>query len=156
MEWGPRALGNRSILADPSNRYIVDLINDKIKNREKFRPFAPSVLKEHMNKYFYINSDSEFMLFLFNAKRITKEKAPAIVHVDGTSRVQSVDKKKNYLYWNLINEFYRLKGVPILLNTSLNVRGEPIVNSPNDALKLFSSTNLDVLYLNNFRIVKSH
>ena len=156
MEWGPRALGNRSILADPSNRYIVDLINDKIKNREKFRPFAPSVLKEHMNKYFYINSDSEFMLFLFDAKNITKEKAPAIVHVDGTSRVQSVDKKKNYLYWNLINEFYRLKGVPILLNTSLNVRGEPIVNSPNDALKLFSSTNLDVLYLNNFRIVKSH
>lgn len=132
MEWGPRALGNRSILANPAHRSTVDRINHTIKFREPFRPFAPSVLKEEAKNYFRFpeGADMSYMLYLADAYEVTIKKAPAIVHVDGTSRIQTVDFADNPLYWKLINKFKSITGIPILLNTSFNVKGEPIVRTP--------------------------
>lgn len=152
MEWGPRALGNRSILADPRDPEIQKIINIKTKKREEFRPFAPSVLEEMQNEYFYMhNTISKFMLNVYKVKEIAKKKVPAVVHVDGTSRVQTVNDKINKKFYNLIKEFYKITEIPILLNTSFN-KNEPIVCSPDDAISCFKNTKLDVLVMQNFII----
>ena len=152
-EWGPRALGNRSILADPRNPNMRDIINDKIKKREEFRPFAPSVLEEHASTYFYMNGQSPYMGFVFDAKQIAIDKIPSCVHVDGTSRVQTVNLEFNKRFYKLISIFHKKTGVPILLNTSLNVN-EPICNSPEDAWKVFSETYMDTLVLEDWVFFK--
>ena len=152
-EWGPRALGNRSILADARNPEIKDILNKKIKLRESFRPFAPAVLEEFANIYFDINYPSPFMLNVVNGKKIAKESVPAAVHVDNTCRVQTVSKSDNYHFYNLISEFNKLTGVPIILNTSFN-ENEPIVLNPDHAFDCFRRTSIDCLVLENWIITR--
>ena len=152
-EWGPRALGNRSILADARNPEIKDILNKKIKLRESFRPFAPAVLEEFANTYFDINYPSPFMLNVVNGKKIAKESVPAVVHVDNTCRVQTVSKSDNYHFYNLISEFNKLTGVPIILNTSFN-ENEPIVLNPDHAFDCFRRTSMDCLVLENWVITR--
>ena len=147
MEWGPRALGNRSILADPRNPNMKDILNEKIKHRESFRPFAPSILEEFISDYFEMKVPSPYMLFV--AKIRKPEKIPAVTHVDGTGRLQSVSKDVNSLYYDLINEFYKITGVPVIINTSMNVMGEPIVNTPEQAYQMLLKTDMDYLVLGN-------
>ena len=151
MEWGPRALGNRSILADPRNAKMKDILNEKIKHRESFRPFAPCILDEHASEYFDIDVQSPYMLLVAPVKK--PEKIPAVTHVDGTSRLQTVSKEINPLFYNLINEFYKITDVPVLINTSMNVRGEPIVNSIEEAYNMIVNTDMDYIVLGNY-IVK--
>ena len=155
-EFGPRALGHRSILADPRNPKMKDIVNAKIKFREEFRPFAPVVLAEHANKYFNITSNilSPFMLGAFEAKLPAKKNSPATVHEDGTSRIQIVDKNYPGKYRKLLHAFYKKTGVPVLLNTSFNVKGEPIVNTPDDAYKTFISSGIDILVIENYVLEK--
>lgn len=155
MEFGPRALGNRSILADPRNEEMKDILNKKVKHREGFRPFAPSVLAEHCAEFFDNNKASPFMLVTYNVLPDKIKLVPAITHVDGTGRVQTVDTQPNLRYRRLIEEFYKLTGIPMILNTSFNARGEPIVSSPEDAIKTFLSTQMDVLVLGDYLIDKS-
>ncbi len=155
MEFGPRALGNRSILANPRNKNMKDIINKKVKHREAFRPFAPSVLEEEADKWFELPKNikrSPFMLFVFKVKKEKQGLIPAVTHVDGTSRIQTVSRKQNPLFYDLIKSFYKLTGVPMLLNTSFNVRGEPIVMSPEHAVKDFLRTGIDYLVINNYLI----
>ncbi len=156
MEMGPRALGGRSILADPRVPEMKDILNHKVKHREGFRPFAPSVLLEHGPEYFDNYVESPFMLKVLPVKEEKKDVIPAICHVDGTGRVQTVSKEQSSLYWELINEFKKITGVPVVLNTSFNVRGEPIVLSPQDAIKCFLSTQLDSLVIGNYLVDKSN
>jgi len=154
MEIGPRALGNRSILADPRNPQMRAILNEKIKHREWFRPFAPSVLEERAKDWFESNPPSlsaRFMLFAFKAKESKKEMIPAVVHVDGTSRIQTVSKEFNQKYYRLLREFEKVTGVPLVLNTSFNSR-EPIVCSPQDAVNTFTRNNMDYLVMNNFLV----
>jgi carbamoyltransferase len=146
MEFGARALGNRSLLADPRRIDMRDIINLKIKFREKFRPFAPSILEEHVGAWFERNEPSPFMEKVFKIRAEKRELIPAVTHVDGTGRLQSVSLKSNPLYWDLIETFRRRTGVPILLNTSLN-ENEPIVHTPAQALSCFLRTRMDVLVL---------
>ena len=154
MEWGPRALGNRSILADPTLHEIKNIINLKIKKRESFRPFAPIVMREFANDYFEMsNHDSKFMNIVFNAKKITSNKFPGVVHVDGTSRVQTVSEKDNYKLYNLLKKFNKNYDSPILINTSLNING-PIAESPIDAFDLFKNSDVTTLILNDWIIEK--
>jgi carbamoyltransferase len=150
-EWGPRALGNRSILADARNPEIKDILNKKIKLRETFRPFAPAVLEEFSDIYFDLNYPSPFMLNVVNAKKLAKDKVPSVVHVDNTCRVQTVNKNNNYHFYNLIAEFDKITGVPILLNTSFN-ENEPIVLTPEHAFNCFNRTSMDCLVLENWVI----
>ena len=152
-EWGPRALGNRSILADARNPEIKNILNKKIKLRESFRPFAPAVLEEFANTYFDINYPSPYMLNVVNGKKIAKESVPAVVHVDNTCRVQTVSKSDNYHFYNLISEFNKLTGVPIILNTSFN-ENEPIVLNPDHAFDCFRRTSMDCLVLENWIITR--
>ena len=155
MEFGPRALGNRSIIANPLHKSVVDLINLKVKKREDFRPFAPAVLDEYKNDYFEINSlnDHLFMSAVVRAKKKTLEIAPGIVHINNTSRVQVVTKEFNKKFYLLIKNFYKLTGVPILINTSLNI-SEPICESPENAIEIFLKSNLDKIFLQNWVISK--
>ena len=150
-EWGPRALGNRSIIADARNPDIKDVLNKKIKLRETFRPFAPAVLEEYANDYFDINYSSPYMLNVVNAKKLAKDKVPSVVHVDDTCRVQTVNQNENYHFYNLINEFKQITNVPILLNTSFN-ENEPIVLTPTHAFDCFYRTRMDCLVLENWII----
>lgn len=154
-EFGPRALGNRSILCRPYPEKMKDHLNIRVKFREEFRPFAPSVLKEFQNDFFHINQDSPHMLMACKIKRDKKKIIPAIIHVDGTCRVQTVKKEINVKFYNLIKEFYKISGVPVLLNTSFNVKGQPIVNTPLEAIETFKSTNIDVLALGEFLLIKN-
>ncbi len=156
MEFGPRALGNRSILADPRDPKMKDRINAKVKKRESFRPFAPAVIEEDADEYFDMTglSNSNFMLFAVPVKSKYLKKIPAVTHVDGSARVQTVSKKANPLFWKLILEFKNLTGISVLLNTSFNVRNEPIVCSPKDAILCFLSTDIDCLVIGNFFILK--
>jgi len=149
-ESGNRALGNRCILADPRNPDIKDIINDTIKDREDFRPFAPSCMEEHYKEYFDTNQISPFMSRIVPVK---SDKIPGVTHIDNTARVQTVNKEFNLKFWNLINEFYKITGIPMLLNTSFN-RHEPIVETPQHALKTFKKTDLDILVINNYVIRK--
>ena len=153
MEWGPRALGNRSILADPRDAKMKDILNEKIKHRESFRPFAPSILEEYTSDYFDLDIQSPFMLLVAKVKK--PDKIPAVTHVDGTARLQTVSRKANPLYYDLINEFFKLTEIPVIVNTSMNVRGEPIVNTPVDALNTFMNSGLDTLVLGNFVVDKA-
>ena len=145
MEWGPRALGNRSILADPRRKDMKDILNEKIKHRESFRPFAPSILEEHVSEYFDIDRISPYMLFVAPVKR--PEDIPAVTHIDGTGRLQTVSKISNPLYYNLISEFYKITNVPVVINTSMNVKGEPIVNTPEQAYNMLIKTDMDYLVM---------
>ena len=153
MEWGPRALGNRSILADPRDPKMKDILNEKIKHREQFRPFAPSIMEEFTSEYFDISVYSPYMLMVANVKQ--PEKIPAVTHVDGTGRLQTVSKKTNPLYYDLINEFYKITGIPVLINTSMNVMGEPIVNTPSQAYAMITKTDMDYLVMGNNLISKT-
>ena len=150
-EWGPRALGNRSILADPRNPNMKEILNKKIKFRENFRPFAPSILFEEKEKFFELNYHSPFMLNVVNVKIDVKEKIPAVVHVDNTCRVQTVKNDENPHFYNLISQFYSKTDVPILLNTSFN-ENEPIVQNPDEAYQCFIRTKMDFLVLENWII----
>ena len=174
MEFGPRALGGRSILADPRSETTQKELNLKIKFRESFRPFAPSVLREDVSEWFDLNCDSPYMLLvaevnkkkqiemdsraknLFGIEKLNVKRSsvPAITHVDYTARIQTVNKKTNPKYYELINEFKKITNCPILVNTSFNVRGEPIVCSVEDAFNCFMGTNLDILVLENFILLK--
>lgn len=147
-EFGPRALGGRSILADPRRNDAKDLLNAKIKRRESFRPFAPSILKDYVEEYFEVNDEVPFMEKVFPIKKDKHAVIPAVTHADGTGRLQTVDKNVTPRYYNLIEAFRKKTGVPILLNTSFN-ENEPIVNSPEDALECYLRTNMDMLVLEN-------
>ena len=146
-EYGPRALGNRSILADSRNPKMQDIINIRIKHRESYRPFAPAVLEEDYKKFFLLKNPSPFMLLVAKVKN--KKKLPAITHVDGTARVQTVSRKQNKIFYNLIKEFKSITGIGCVLNTSFNDNGEPIVETPEDAFLTFLSTDMDYLVLGN-------
>lgn len=174
MEWGPRALGNRSILADPRNPETQKKLNLKIKYREGFRPFAPSVLAEDVQDYFDLPTASPYMLLVAPVnqslqnpepddysklemyKRLyhIRSTIPAITHVDYSARIQTVHKETNSRYWNLINEFKELTGIGLLVNTSFNVRGEPIVCTPEDAFRCFMRTEMDVLVIGDCMFLK--
>lgn len=154
-EFGPRALGNRSILCRPYPNEMKDHLNKRVKFREEFRPFAPSVLNEYRNNFFHINQDSPHMLMACKIKKDKIKIIPAIVHVDGTCRVQTVKKNINKKFYNLINEFYKITGVPVLLNTSFNVKGQPIVNTPIEAIETFKSTNIDILAIGDYVLSKN-
>jgi len=172
MEWGPRALGNRSILADPRDPNMQKKLNLKIKQREGFRPFAPSVLIEDVSKYFETNKSSPYMLFtvpvvknrrkalasesisLFERLYTPRSDIPSVTHLDYSARIQTVSKETNEKYWKLINEFKKKTGYGIVINTSFNVRGEPIVCTPDDAYRCFMSTEMDCLVIGNFMFDK--
>ena len=154
MEFGPRALGNRSILADPRRADMKDIINAKVKFREPFRPFAPSVLREKAGEYFEGDHFSGYMLLVLPVKEEKKKVIPAVTHVDGTARVQAVSDTQNPRYYELIKEFEEITGVPVILNTSFNVKGEPIVFTPTDAIKCFLKTDIDYLVLGEYLVEK--
>ena len=175
MEFGPRALGGRSILADPRSEKMQKDLNLKIKFRESFRPFAPSVLREDVNNWFDLNYDSPYMLLVSDVKKdkqifmsekdkklfgieklnVKRSSIPAVTHVDYSARIQTVHKETNPKYYNLLNEFKKITGCPVLVNTSFNVRGEPIVCSVEDAFNCFMGTNLDILVIEDFILFKN-
>jgi len=172
MEFGPRSLGNRSILGDPRSEKMQEIMNIKIKKRESFRPFAPSVLEDHCNEWFELTDKSPYMLFVKSVqknKRLAKESVirkgldkiknkrsiiPAVTHVDYSARIQTVNKNTNPRYYKLIEKFNKKTGCPILINTSFNVRGEPIVCTPKDSFNCFMNTNMDVLVIDNILLYK--
>lgn len=160
FEWGPRALGNRSILADPRRTDMKELVNIKIKFREPFRPFAPSILASKAPEFFEIaersggNYVNRFMLNVVPVRAEKQSVVPAITHVDGTARLQTVDEESNPRYFRLIKAFNDATGVPVVLNTSFNLRGEPIVNTPEEAFKTFSRSGMDALVLGDYLIEK--
>ena len=174
MEFGPRALGSRSIIADPRNGKMQKNLNLKVKYRESFRPFAPSIIRENVSEWFDIDCDSPYMLTVANVKsekcikmnkdeeklfgieklNIKRSEIPAVTHVDYSARIQTVSKNRNPKYYKLLTEFNKKSGCPIVVNTSFNVRGEPIVNTPEDAFKCFMGTELDVLAIGNFYLEK--
>ncbi len=153
-EFGPRALGARSILADPRRKEMKDILNFRVKHREPFRPFAPAIPLERCADYFERDYPSPFMLLVYNVLTHRRDEVPSITHVDGTARVQTVDKRIDPVFHSLVEEFGRKTGTPVLLNTSFNVRGEPIVNSPEQAVSCFLGTDLDALALGNRWIEK--
>ncbi len=153
MEWGPRALGNRSIIADPRRDDMKDILNARVKHREKFRPFAPSVLLEATGDYFDQTYPDPFMIKVYNVLPEKRAEVPAITHVDGTGRLQTVDRQHAPLYWALINAFGQRTGTPVVLNTSFN-ENEPIVCTPEEAVDCFLRTKMDALVMGNFLVVK--
>ncbi|MGH6792684.1 MAG: carbamoyltransferase family protein [Methyloceanibacter sp.] len=154
-EFGPRALGNRSILADPRTPEMKDTLNSRVKFRQAFRPFAPIVLAERATEIFEGDEESPFMLLAKNVRPEWRDKIPAIVHVDGTARVQTVRRETNERLYRLLKEFEALTGVPVLLNTSFNVKGEPIVETPLDAVRCFLSTGIDYLAIHDMLVAKT-
>jgi carbamoyltransferase len=149
MEWGPRALGNRSILADPRRTGMRDILNAKIKRREVFRPFAPSILEQAAGEYFTQSYPSPFMLLAYPVRPEKRDTIPAVTHVDGSGRLQTVNERQNPLYFRLLREFARQTGVPVLLNTSFN-ENEPVVCRPEEALGCFLRTGMDLLVMGKF------
>ena len=154
-EFGPRALGNRSILADPRDANMKDILNARVKHRQAFRPFAPIVLHERMHEIFEGEEDSPFMLVAKRVRDDWQGRIPGIVHVDGTARVQTVRAETNERLYRLLKEFEKLTGVPVLINTSFNVKGEPIVETPRDAIDCFLSTGIDDLILHDRIVAKT-
>lgn len=154
MEWGPRALGNRSILGNPTVTGTADKINEIIKFREKWRPFCPSMLAEQASEVFETSHDSPFMTFCFKVKDEWKKRIPEVVHVDNTARPQFVSRDQNPKFYGLLRNYYEKTGVPILINTSLNRRGEPMVCSPEDALRMFEGSGLEYLAIGDFLVEK--
>jgi carbamoyltransferase len=155
-EFGPRALGNRSILADPRPATMQDTINQRVKFREQFRPFAPSVLQEHADKYFTACQPSPYMDKTLPIRDDKQQQVAAVCHVDGTGRLQTVSRTQNPRFYTLIEQFYQITQVPMLLNTSFNVMGKPLVHSLEDALAVFLTTGLDVLVVNDYLMTKPH
>lgn len=153
-EFGPRALGNRSIITRPYPSEMKDTINSRVKFREEFRPFAPAVMVEKFKQYFNLKQESPHMLIAVQANKDRSNAISSTVHIDGSARVQTVSKEINEKFWNLINEFNSITEVPVLLNTSFNVKGQPIVNNPEDAINTFLSTNIDVLVIGDFILQK--
>jgi carbamoyltransferase len=153
-EFGPRALGNRSILADPRREDMKDYLNARVKHREVFRPFAPSVLLEHAADWFDLEGSSPYMLRVVSVPSPERERIPAVVHVDGSARVQTVAQRENPAYWKLIHAFYEITGIPLVLNTSFNIAGKPIAETPQDAIDCFESTDIDVLLLDDWILSK--
>ena len=156
MEFGHRALGNRSIIASPKNKSMQDKINNAIKFREGYRPFAPAVLDEYAEKIFHLkkNEKVNFMQKAVEVRKKWRNKIPATCHVDNTARVQTVNKSDNEKFYNLIKEFHKLTEIPVLINTSFNLNGEPIVCSPDDAIRTFYTCGLDLLVLGDYVIEK--
>jgi carbamoyltransferase len=175
MEFGPRALGGRSIIGDARSPKMQSIMNVKIKFRESFRPFAPAVLREHVSEWFELDADSPYMLLVADVQpsqrlpvadesrslwgidrlNVPRSTVPAITHVDYSARIQTVRRETNPLYYDIIDAFNRRTGCPVIVNTSFNVRGEPIVCTPEDAFRCFMRTNMDVLVLENFVLVKT-
>jgi carbamoyltransferase len=155
MEFGSRALGNRSIIADPRDKNIKDIINKKIKRRESFRPFAPAILEEEKNNWFTTSSNNIYMSYVENVIEEKKKYIPAVTHVDGTGRVQIVNRNLNDKFYNLIFEFFKKTKVPILLNTSFN-ENEPIIRTPQEAIDCFIRTKMDLLIIENFIIERKN
>ena len=175
MEFGPRALGGRSIIGDARSPKMQSVMNVKIKFRESFRPFAPAVLRERVAEWFEFDGDSPYMLLVADVLpsrrlpvpeetntlwgieklNIPRSTVPAITHVDYSARVQTVRRETNPLYYDIIDAFYRRTGCPVIVNTSFNVRGEPIVCTPEDAFRCFMRTDMDVLVLENFVLAKA-
>ena len=175
MEFGPRALGNRSIIANAKSKDMQKKLNMKIKYRESFRPFAPSILREHLSDWFSLNVDSPYMMIvsstnpeinielkpkdrdLFGIDKLNTQRSliPAVTHVDYSARIQTVHKETNPIYYELIDKYYQISNCPVLVNTSFNVRGEPIVNTPKDAFNCFMGTEMDILVIGNYYLVKS-
>ena len=153
-EIGPRALGARSILCDARIKNMKKILNDKVKHREGFRPFACSVIRENQKEYFDLSLDSPFMLFVSKVKKNKIRKIPAVVHVDGTCRIQSITRKRNKIYYDLVKRYKDITGVPLILNTSFNLAGEPIVETVFDAVRCFLSTRMDYLIIGNFLVFK--
>ncbi len=150
MEFGPRALGARSILADPRRDNMKDLVNVKVKFREPFRPFAPAIPEERFSDFFLGAPPSPFMTQVYQVREDKRHLIPAVTHIDGTARVQTVRRDVDPLFWRLLEAFGDRTGVPVLLNTSFNVKGEPIVNSPTDAVHCFLKAGLDLLVMGRF------
>jgi carbamoyltransferase len=160
FEWGPRALGHRSILADPRNPEMKDIVNAKIKFREPYRPFAPSVVAECAEKYFELpnavrHSPARYMLYVVPVRQEQQQNLPAVTHVDGTGRLQTVFRDQSQRYYSLIERFGQATGVPVLLNTSFNLKGEPIVSTPANAFNTYSKSEMDAVMLGNFLVEKS-
>jgi carbamoyltransferase len=156
MESGQRALGNRSLLADPRDPKMKEKINLLVKHREWYRPFAPSVLAEYQDEFFESGSPSPFMQIVFPVREEKKNLIPSIVHQDGTGRLQTVTKETNCRYWNLIDEFRKITGIPLILNTSFNDNDEPIVCTPKEAIRTFFGTGIHELYMGKYRVTKKH
>ena len=154
MEIGPRSLGNRSILADPTRAHMKDKVNAEVKHREAYRPFAPSVPVEAKDEFFLTKVETPFMLKVCDVRPEKRSVIPAITHVDGSARLQTVRKDINPLFHSLLTKFGELSKVPVLLNTSFNIMGEPMVESPMDAIRCFYSTGLDALAIGNYLLVK--
>jgi carbamoyltransferase len=156
MEWGPRALGCRSILSNATNPKMQEILNLKVKHREKFRPFAPVVCEDDALNYFECDNPvpmpTDYMLMVYPIKSQYHSLIPAVTHVDGSGRLQTIRREQNYLYYDLIKEFGKLSGIPILVNTSFNIRGEPIVCTPLDAYKCMMGTGIDYLVMSRFLI----
>ena len=151
LEFGPRALGNRSIVVDPRRAEMKDILNDRIKKREPFRPFAPSILEESVGDYFEQTHPAPTMLMVYQVREKRRNEIPAVTHVDGSGRLQTVSRTVNERYYQLISDFAELTGVPVILNTSFN-ENEPIVCTPEEAIECFRKTKMDVLYLGNFAV----
>ena len=151
MEWGPRALGNRSILADPRRSDMKNILNLKIKKRESFRPFAPSIMREHVSDWFEKDSEVPFMMKVFQIKENKRKIIPAVTHIDGSGRLQTVYEDTNYKFYQLINSFFKITNVPLILNTSFN-ENEPIICNPEQAINCFLRTKMDVLVMENYII----
>jgi len=154
MEVGARALGNRSILASPLISNMKDKINLEVKHRENWRPFCPSMKEEAYYKYIDASADSPYMIMAFPVHEEFRSIIPAVVHIDGTARPQAVSEKYNPRFWGLLDEFEKLTGHPVLINSSFNIQGEPVVCSPSDALRTFGGTGLDVLAIGDFIVEK--
>jgi carbamoyltransferase len=154
MEFGPRALGSRSILADPRDPEMTAKVNNAVKFREWWRPFAPSMLSEVASDYIESATDSPFMILTAQVRPEKRGVIPAVTHVDGSARPQTVERDVNPLYWRVIQEFGQRTGVPVIMNTSFNLRGEPIVSSPTDAIRTFFSSGMDALFIGNFVVEK--
>jgi carbamoyltransferase len=148
LEFGPRALGNRSIIVDPRRADMKEILNERIKKREPFRPFAPSILAEQVGEYFQQTHPAPTMLMVYQIKPERRAEIPAVTHVDGSGRLQTVSREVNPRYYQLIEDFHKLTGVPLVLNTSFN-ENEPIACTPRDAIDCFLKTRIDVLYLGN-------
>jgi carbamoyltransferase len=154
MEFGPRALGSRSILADPRDPEMNAKVNNAVKFREWWRPFAPSFKKEAAGEYLESATDSPFMIVTAQVRPEKRNIIPSVTHVDGSARPQTVEKEINPLYWRLIDEFGKRTGVPVVMNTSFNLRGEAIVHTPTDAIRTFFSSGMDALVIGSFLVEK--
>jgi carbamoyltransferase len=154
MEFGPRALGNRSILGNPTIRGTSDRINEMVKFRETWRPFCPSILREHAREIIGRDMDAPFMTLSFKVAKEWKSRIPEVVHVDGTMRPQTVSQSDNPRFYKLIKLFFGYTGVPVLINTSLNRRGEPMVCSPEDAVNMYLGSGLDHLAIGNYLVTR--